>query len=317
MTDLGLAVDEEMLADVGRHVSLLGRAGTWFTGEERVAIAAVARAARAGETISTVLPDATARAASAVSADPGGITAELIDDFEANGLSRISYVELIGTVSRLAAVDAFTYALGKPDVALPEPEAGRPSLSRAPGLLRNGSWVPTGGKAGAASALSAVAAQDAAQANLHSILYLSYRSMGDFAYAEALTRTQMELIAARVSYLNECFYCLLSHAWLLRASAQHTNALVELRGLTDPSIDTKVPAAAELMRFADAIVDRNDGRLAASRDALVDKLGEEAAVAAAGVAANFEMMNRVLDAAGVDVPESAWTLAPDLGFEVA
>jgi hypothetical protein len=48
-----------------------------------------------------------------------------------------------------------------------------------------------------------------------------------------------------------------------------------------------------------ALVERDDAGLVEACTALVASLGAEAAVTAIGVVANFQMMNRALDAAGI------------------
>ena len=55
-------------------------------------------------------------------------------------------------------------------------------------------------------ALSLVPAESAAQREIHGPLYMSYEQMADYGFRRTLDRAQMELIAARVSAVNECFY---------------------------------------------------------------------------------------------------------------
>ena len=99
---------------------------------------------------------------------------------------------------------------------------------------------------------------------------------------------------------------------MLRASALATDTPVELRAVTDDSIDPLLPMGRQLRDLATALV-RRDG-LAEARDRLVHAAGAEAAARAATIAANFEMMNRVLDATGCPVPERAHRLAEPLGL---
>ena len=54
--------------------------------------------------------------------------------------------------------------------------------------------------------LSAVPAEMAALEALHGPAYLAYDEMQDPAHTRGLTRAQMELVAARTSAINECFY---------------------------------------------------------------------------------------------------------------
>ena len=57
------------------------------------------------------------------------------------------------------------------------------------------------------------------------------------------------------------------------------------------------------MRFASACGGDDDGELAAARRALVAETDEEFMVDAAAVAANFEMMTRLVDGTGARLPE--------------
>ncbi len=57
---------------------------------------------------------------------------------------------------------------------------------------------------------------------------------------------------------------------------------------------------AELVAFAEAIV-TGDQTLAQSRTTVVETLGPEAMVDAAGVASNFERMVRIADATGIEL----------------
>ncbi len=45
-----------------------------------------------------------------------------------------------------------------------------------------------------------------AQQHLHGPIYLTYEEMADLDFRRGLHRSQMELVAARTSAINECFY---------------------------------------------------------------------------------------------------------------
>jgi len=62
------------------------------------------------------------------------------------------------------------------------------------------------GGASIVQALSAVPSEAEAQEDMHGPLYLTYAQMQDLQFVRGLTRPQMELVAARTSALNECFY---------------------------------------------------------------------------------------------------------------
>jgi hypothetical protein len=62
------------------------------------------------------------------------------------------------------------------------------------------------GGASITQALSLVDAESVAQEDMHGPLYLTYEGMAEFDYVAGLSRAQMELVAARTSAINECFY---------------------------------------------------------------------------------------------------------------
>ena len=124
----------------------------------------------------------------------------------ADGLTSEAYVEVIGIVGRVSAVDSLMFGIGAQPQPFPIPAEGEPTRMMADGAAMNGALAPTVGPPGAPSALSAVPAEVDAMFELHGVLYLSLEEMGDPAIEKTLTRAQMELIAARTSLLNDCFY---------------------------------------------------------------------------------------------------------------
>jgi len=91
-------------------------------------------------------------------------------------------------------------------VPLPTPLDGEPTRTVARRAKRRSAHVAMVGAAGATTALSSVPAENAAQADLHGALYLSYSEMGDFQIVKAIPRWQMELAAATTSWINHCVY---------------------------------------------------------------------------------------------------------------
>ncbi|MFV2040136.1 MAG: hypothetical protein ACC660_07825, partial [Acidimicrobiales bacterium] len=147
--------------------------GTWWTGSERLAIAAVARAAKAGTAMPvTDLPRAASEAAQRLSADPH-VDKAWVDHIEAGGITLPAYVEILGIVARLTAVDTFLFGIGADEHPLPDAAAGEPSRELVPDAVVNGGFVPTVGRASAPNALSAVEAETDALLDLHGVLYLS------------------------------------------------------------------------------------------------------------------------------------------------
>ena len=207
-TDAPLPVRDD-LAEAFRHVwARLASPGTWWTGAERVAIAAVARAAYASADIPLVdLPAPAVEAAEVLGGRPSSVTRDHIAGWEEEGLDPYRYVELIGVVSQVTAVDTFHRAMGIGLESLPEPIGGEPSreFPETPVQVTK-AWVPMSGPPMIPISLSAVPAEMEALEALHGPAYLSYGQMQDPAYTRGLTRAQMELVAARTSAINECFY---------------------------------------------------------------------------------------------------------------
>jgi hypothetical protein len=193
-------------AGIDREWDRLASPGTWWTGAERVALAAVARAARVGAELPvTNLPATAVEAAARFSADPH-VDLAWVEDLERQGLERPAYVEILGVVARLDAVDTFLFGIGAPARPLPDPRPGDPSGAPVLAARIDDGFVPTVGQAFAHNALSAVAAEQEAQYDLHGVLYMTMEEMGDLALVRDLDRVQIEFVAARTSLLNDCFF---------------------------------------------------------------------------------------------------------------
>lgn len=189
-----------------REWSRLASPGSHWTAKERVDIAATAREARVEAAVSvSSLPAAATEVASKLGATPGRVTRSWVDSALAD-LGPGRYVELVGVVSRTSAVDAFHRAVGSPLPAFPEPKAGSPNGDDDPLASLGPAWVPMVGGASIVGALSAVPSEAEAQEDMHGPLYLTYDEMQDLEFERGLSRPQMELVAARTSALNECFY---------------------------------------------------------------------------------------------------------------
>ena len=101
---------------------------------------------------------------------------------------------------------------------------------------------------------------------------------------------------------------------MLRASAAASAIDLDLTSIGNPSAKPGREDAEVLLEFTDALINRTD-QLDAARARLVEVLGSEAVVPASGSAGNFEMMNRILDAAGIPVPQSMHdAIGPTIGL---
>lgn len=210
-----LEMSDERVHGLRREWFRMGNAGTWFTGAERVALAQVAREALWGlghsnessnGLASTVLSPPAIKAAQIIAVDATALSESSIDRFESEGLSRYAYIEIVGIVARLIAVDTLTVGIGAGLEPLPVPKDGQPAELVPEGAKKRAAWVPMVGAANPVTALSGVTAECDAQRDLHGVLYLSYEEMGDLEIEKDLSRAQLELVAARTSLLNQCVF---------------------------------------------------------------------------------------------------------------
>ena len=237
-----VAVRADIAAAHRKAWEWLARPGTWWNGAERIAIAQEVRNARecvlCRERKAALSPFAplpgehlgdTSIAAPAVDAvhrlttDPGRLSSDWVDSLESEGVTRAHYVELIGVVTAVVSIDTFHRALGLPLEPLPEPVAGAPSEYVPGGLDHRVGWVPMiydvqpaetdlwGGGERTANVLRALSAvPDALRAwiALSNVHYLPIANIADRASESnrVLSRPQIELVAARVSAYNDCFY---------------------------------------------------------------------------------------------------------------
>jgi len=206
LDDAVLPVPDDLREELRQQWQRLAMPGTWLSGGERVAVAGEAWAARTFADADTGLDPLLTEAAHSVSAAAHLITREWVDDLLARGLTVEQFVEVVGVVSRLAAIDAYVRGTGSREEPLPQHVAGEPARRRNPDVRLRQAFVPTHPEDGARYALSAVPAEEDDRDRLHAQLYLSMEQMGDLTYQGLLSRAQMELLAARVSFLNDCFY---------------------------------------------------------------------------------------------------------------
>ena len=204
--DAALSPNSERLAAVQRAWINLTGVGTMLTATERHQVIQDARAGWSGSTTPDPASGVAGEAAHWLAVDAEGLRAEVVADFEARGLDRLRYLEIVGIVGRLANVDFYARGLGASLPVLPEPSAAPPTGMLHPDAEITNMWVPTVGQSFAPLVLDALPAEGEALRDLHEPMYVSLSALGDGSYADELTRAQIEFIAARTSYLNECFY---------------------------------------------------------------------------------------------------------------
>ena len=215
--------------------------GTWLTGAERVAIAVEARAAKdcalcreQKAALSTfavegrhdglaALPEELVEVIHRVRSDPGRLTETWFRKVMDSGIPDTSYVEIVSVTGTIMALDALARGLGIPMRELPEPIAGEPTRLRPAGAKPGLCWLPTVAPEDVAEndpnpyetnlalnihrAFSLVPAEVLACFDYTEAFYLSDPAIRDFSREyRAIDHAQIELLSARVSALNQCFY---------------------------------------------------------------------------------------------------------------
>jgi len=236
-----LPVRHALAHEIERGWRRLAEPGTWWTGSQRLAIAAEARNAPfcglcqrrraalspytvAGEHVSLGILDAPmVEIVHRLVNDAGRLTRTWLRSMQDAGVSEEQYVETIGVIAMITALDTFDLGLGLPQRTLPAPLAGAPNRQRPAGARRDLAWVATvapehlsaadpdpytiHGNKNIHRALSLVPQEVLNFFDLDVELYLKDHEIRDFEHEyRALTHAQIELLAGRVSSLNGCFY---------------------------------------------------------------------------------------------------------------
>jgi hypothetical protein len=239
----GIAIREDLAAAHRGAWQWIASPGTWWSGPERVAIAEAARRAPSCKlcterraTLSPLavsgehdgdaaLPAAAVDAVHRLVTDASRLSKGWLEKTLAGGISDAHYVELLGVVVSLQSVDAFHRAMGLPLEPLPHPLAGEPTRER-PACAREGmGWFATIAAKDAVGEYGDLYPKAPVVANVMRAMSLvpdNVRMLKKLSAAQyvpheivakvsaqtgrALSRAQIELIAGRVSALNECFY---------------------------------------------------------------------------------------------------------------
>lgn len=220
-------IREDLAAAQAAAWSHVTSPGSCWSGAERAAIAQVALAALddpdplppwvtpssagresvAGEVIPTVVADAVYR----MTRHASTLTEDWYRAVLDAGVDPVAYVELVGVVVAVAAVDGFFRAVGWQRPTLPEPVDGDPSGQHPPVEQATLNWVvvaaPADRSAAVVQGLSAVPAEFENLERLAAAQYIPMFEMDDQAWNRGtLSRPDMELVAARLSTVRECFF---------------------------------------------------------------------------------------------------------------
>jgi len=221
------SIDRGAVASLHAHVlAELASPGDWWDARSRQAAIEEARAARScglcRARLAAVSPEAVAErhrshdglSEAAVEVihrvvnDPGRLTRRWADS-QVDALGDAVYAELVAVTAIIVAIDMYARSIGASPPMLGEPVDGPPARERPAGLGDVGAWIPMTEQkalANVSRALSLVPRTNTTWRTLVNDSYSRGPQMVALTWERALSRPQVELIAARVSQLNECFY---------------------------------------------------------------------------------------------------------------
>ncbi len=241
--DVSFSIRPDFSASHTRFWQRLQSAGCWLDSRQKIDIARAVREARHCDFCcqrkqalspksvsgkhknSTGLSDPMLEAVHTIVTDASRITESWYQDLLTHGLTDGEYVELVGTVVSLVSIDSFADAVGASHRPLPSPGAGKVSQYRpATAETSDQAWVPMLDSVNAGTpeadlwpsantgnvvrALSLVPDEVRMLKDLSAAHYLEmkYVRQAGVDAGRALDRSQMELVAGRVSALNRCYY---------------------------------------------------------------------------------------------------------------
>jgi len=220
----------------------IARAGGWFDGAERIAIAREVRAARscrlcrerktalspnqvpgAHDRADTPLSNAAVDTIHRITTDPGRLSSAWHRDAIDAGLLEEEFVEIAGVASLVAVTDTYATGLGTELRPLPAAVAGEPHRHPEPGTVIERGWVPMVAPDAAEGAtkmmfegiqaragfiynvLRALTAVPEAVQQFFALVLAHYATTGD-VHEGGLDRLQVETLASTTSAYNDCFY---------------------------------------------------------------------------------------------------------------
>lgn len=211
------------LEDAHREaLDCIARAGTWWSASERVALVEERRRALqcalcakrkhslapygaqgSHEDLGAFDPSIV-EVIHRIGTDPGRLTRSWFDGVIGNGMSPEAYVELVGVLAMGLIIDTLSQSLGLGLFELPPPASGEPSRAAEGESADDGAWVPIAKMQpqSRANIVRALGLVPTAQRSFWQLFRHHYLGAGEHAISEP----QIELVAARTSALNQCFY---------------------------------------------------------------------------------------------------------------
>jgi len=181
--------------------------GEWWTGEERLAFAAEARAAFAERHQAPWLRTAPAGLMSKLAADANQIDRSWATT-SISEVGEAAYVELVAIAASIAVLDAFAEALGLERTPLPAARDGEPSRDEPDDMGDAGAYVRMATPWSDANVARALTLSPSGNALYRGIAMPFYHEgqFLDLAWDRPISRPQAEAVATAVSAANECFY---------------------------------------------------------------------------------------------------------------
>ena len=200
--------------------------GDWLTGPQRLDVWAQTRDAATNQldgerrdalspsavpgthSATAELSQAAVEVAHRVASDPGRLTRKWADEQIAQ-LGAATYTEVVGVTAIAKVIDKFDLATGCGLRPLPEPSPGKPAQQIPDDVGDVGAWVPQTlgpSRANVSRTLSGTPKTNDAWRPLVDSHYSRGAEFMRLEWDRALTRPQIELVAARVTALSECFY---------------------------------------------------------------------------------------------------------------
>ncbi len=235
-----LDMRDDLRSALARTWRQLGESGSWLDGSTRVAVAAEVRNAascthclRRKEALSPhtvegehnhpgTLPDPWVEVIHMVVNDSGRITERWYCSVRDAGVAEEEYIEVLSVTALTVSMDAFARGIGMPLPALPSAAAGTPMAVRPAEATPGPGWTASIAPENAVPelgevyehgtqyvrrALSLVPDEARRFWDLMHPLYLPDPTMIELEHEQrAISRAQIEFLAARVSALHGCFY---------------------------------------------------------------------------------------------------------------
>jgi hypothetical protein len=241
-----LDLDTQVLRVAWDEFHALGQCGEWWTGPEKIAIAAETRVARDCELCARkkaalspyaiaekhrphgVLPEIAVEAIHRITSDPGRLSSRWHREVIDQGLREEALVEMVAILATVIAIDTLAESVDAARPELPPAREGEPRRARPEGAKVTIARVatvapgeaegelaeyyarlksPIGPPPHIMQSMTLVPRAQIAFQRLMAELYINMGAeMDDLTSQRALKRPQLELLATRISAANDCFY---------------------------------------------------------------------------------------------------------------